>query len=41
MTKAKRTIPEIEGDVMPSGNGAHIMVPKEWLGKRAKCILLQ
>jgi putative transposon-encoded protein len=41
MTKSKRKIEEVESVVMPSGNGAHVMVPKEWLGKRAKTILVE
>lgn len=23
-----------EGEVKPSGNGAHVVVPKEWIGRR-------
>jgi putative transposon-encoded protein len=33
MTKTKRKIEEIETVGMPSGNGGHIMIPKEWIGK--------
>jgi putative transposon-encoded protein len=33
MTKNKRKIEEVEGTAMRSGNGAHVMVPKEWIGE--------
>lgn len=33
MTKAIRKIEEIEAIVREIGNGAHVNVPKEWLGR--------
>jgi putative transposon-encoded protein len=39
--KAKRKIQEIETVVSQSGNGAHVFVPKEWLGKSVKVTLLE
>ncbi|MFL6343293.1 MAG: DUF2080 family transposase-associated protein [Nitrososphaeraceae archaeon] len=39
--KAKRKIQEIETTVSQSGNGAHVFVPKEWLGKNVKVVLLE
>jgi len=46
----KRTMPrrmklppvkEIESSVSPSGNGAHVFVPKDWIGKKVKVKLLE
>ena len=37
----KPKIQEIEAVVSQSGNGAHVFVPKEWLGKNVKVTLLE
>ncbi len=31
----------IEKNVKPYGNGAHVNIPKQWLGKRVKVILIE
>jgi len=33
-------VKEIESEVSASGNGAHVFVPKDWLGRKVKVILL-
>jgi putative transposon-encoded protein len=38
--KAKRKIEEIETTASQSGTGAHVFVPKEWLGKRVRVTLV-
>jgi putative transposon-encoded protein len=38
--KAKRKIEEIETTASESGTGAHVFVPKEWLGKKVKVTLI-
>jgi putative transposon-encoded protein len=39
MRKAKTK--EIQTEVTESGNAAHVYVPKNWLGRQVKVILLQ
>lgn len=39
MRKAKTK--EIETEVTEAGNGAHVFVPKNWLGRQVKVILLK
>lgn len=39
MRKAKTR--EIETTVSESGNGAHVFVPKDWIGKTVKVTLLE
>lgn len=31
----------MEGHIKPCGNSAHIMVPKDWIGKKARMELLE
>ncbi len=38
--KAKRKIEEIETVASQSGTGAHVFVPKEWLGKTVRVTLV-
>jgi putative transposon-encoded protein len=38
--KAKHKIQKIETTVSQSGNGPHVFVAKEWLGKNVKVVLL-
>jgi putative transposon-encoded protein len=38
VTRTKREIASLTGTVTKQGNGAHIMVPKEWLGIEVKVI---
>ncbi|HZA64261.1 MAG TPA: DUF2080 family transposase-associated protein [Nitrososphaeraceae archaeon] len=37
----KATTKEIESTVSQSGNGAHVFVPKQWIGKRVRVILME
>lgn len=39
--KRKETILEIESKVTKVGNGAHVLVPLQWLGKKVKVILIE
>ena len=34
-------VKEIESEVSPSGNGAHVFVPKDWIGKKVKVSLIE
>ncbi|MEO9364430.1 MAG: DUF2080 family transposase-associated protein [Nitrososphaera sp.] len=34
-------VKEIESQVSASGNGAHVFVPKDWIGKQVKVTLLE
>lgn len=36
----KMTMREIESEVSKFGNGAHVTVPKDWVGKRVRVTLL-
>ena len=42
MTRKMKLPPvkEIETEASPSGNGAHVFVPKDWAGKKVRVILL-
>jgi hypothetical protein len=49
-TEASRSLPrkmklppvkEIESEVSASGNGAHVFVPKDWLGKKVRVTLIE
>lgn len=35
------TMREIETEVSKFGNGAHVTVPKDWIGKKVKVTLLE
>ena len=35
------TMREIETEVSKFGNGAHITVPKEWVGKKVRVTILE
>ena len=37
----KATTKEIESIVSQSGNGAHVFVPKQWIGKRVRITLME
>lgn len=37
----KMTMREIETEVSKFGNGAHVTVPKDWIGKKVKVTLLE
>ena len=37
----KATTREIETTVSQAGNGAHIIVPKQWIGMKVKVTLLE
>jgi len=37
----KMTTREIQSEVSAIGNGAHVFVPKDWIGKRVKVSLLE
>jgi len=34
-------VKEIETEVSPTGNGAHVFVPKDWLGKKVRVTLIE
>ena len=38
MTRTKRETSSLTGTVTKQGNGAHIMLPKEWIGIEVKVI---
>jgi putative transposon-encoded protein len=40
MTKQKRNTTEVEDIVKPAGNSGRIYLPKSWVGKKVKTILL-
>ena len=33
-------VKEIESEVSASGNGAHVFVPKDWLGKKVRVTII-
>ena len=37
----KATTKEIESIVSQSGNGAHVFVPKQWIGKKVRVALIE
>ncbi len=37
----KATTNEIESIVSQSGNGAHVFVPKQWIGKKVRVTLIE
>ena len=37
----KATAREIETTASEAGNGAHVIVPKQWIGKKVKVTLLE
>lgn len=43
MTRKMKLPPvkEIESEVSPSGNGAHVFVPKDWIGKKVRVSLIE
>ncbi len=41
MTKGKREISKLTAEVKKHGNGAHVIVPKEWIGVEVEVIPLR
>jgi putative transposon-encoded protein len=39
--RLKRNIQSVEGEVTKYGTGAHIVLPKEWLGTMVRVVPLQ
>lgn len=37
----KMTMKEIETEVAKFGNGAHVTVPKDWVGKRVRVTIIE
>jgi putative transposon-encoded protein len=38
-SRLKRNIQSVEGEVTKYGTGAHLVLPKEWLGRTVRVVL--